>query len=95
MAKRKQVAQPTNVVQFPRLKLAERFTDRDTIDLLEDLLVDARAGRVIGLALVSLHTRNHYNFAITGEAAQRPTFTLGAIAMLQHDTAQKINEGQQ
>lgn len=64
----------------------------DTIDVLTELLQEARKGNVIGVALVAMYRQRRYEFALTGEAARSPTFTLGTVTKLQFDIAQKVNE---
>ncbi len=77
----------------PPFRLVGETRSQDTIKVLSELLEEARQGHVIGLAAVAVYKRRAYEFAITGESARSPTFTLGAISKLQFDVAQKVNIG--
>lgn len=76
----------------PPFHLVGEMVSHDTVEVLTQLLKEARAGNVIGLALVSMHKQRNYEFAITGEAERSPTFALGTVAKLQFDIAQKVND---
>lgn len=76
----------------PPYRLVRDLVSHDTIDILSTLLEEARAGRVIGLALVAMRTRKRYELAITGELDRSPTFALGTVSKLQHDLAKRVNE---
>lgn len=83
-------AQASNVVQFPKLKLVPQAPCHDTIEVLSLLLEEARAGTIIGVAMVAMHKQRCYEFALTGEAARSPTFALGTITVLQGDLVKRI-----
>jgi hypothetical protein len=76
----------------PPFRLVGEMVSHDTVEVLTTLLDEAKAGNIIGLALVAMHRRRRYEFALTGEAERSPTFTLGTITKLQLDVAQKVND---
>lgn len=78
----------------PPFRLVGEMISHDTVEVLSELLQQAKAGDVIGVALVALQRKRQYEFALTGEAARSPTFTLGTVAKLQYDIAMKVNEQQ-
>jgi hypothetical protein len=75
----------------PPFRLVGQMVSTDTVEVLTDLLTRAQSGEVLGLAVVAMQKRRTYEFALTGEAARSPTFTLGTIAKLQLDVAQIVN----
>lgn len=54
----------------------------ETVETLEFLLGEARAGRLMGLAWISLHPGGRYNVDVTGEAGEQPEFVLGLTRVL-------------
>lgn len=75
----------------PPFRLVGETVSHDTVEVLTELLQEAKSGNIIGLALVAMHRRRQYEFAITGEAERSPTFALGTVSKLQFDLAQKVN----
>lgn len=82
--------QPSNIVQFAKPKLVPRAGCFDTAELLGDLGYELGKGELLGIAVVAFYKQRRYSIAITDEAARSPTFTLGALMMLQADIAKKI-----
>lgn len=76
----------------PPFRLVGEMVSNDTVKVLADLLLDAKGGNVIGVVLVAMRRERHYEFALTGEAARSPTFTLGTVTKLAYDIAQKVND---
>lgn len=72
------------VQQMRRAKpsLVEQQLSHDTIECLERLLSEARAGRVIGIAFAALLKRRHYITHACGAAHQERVFTRGALREL-------------
>jgi hypothetical protein len=62
----------------------------DTIECLEALLKQARAGEVIGVAYCAMHKKRRYNVHSCGEAYRNPTFTRGMLAALDDELSQRI-----
>lgn len=62
--------------------LAQRHLSHDTIEALEQLLDEAKRGRVIGLAYVAMYKRREYVTDAAGEAYRNPTFSRGMVAAL-------------
>ena len=65
-----------------KLKLAPLFGSMQTVEVLEDLLAEARNGRLIGLAFVAMYQGHEYSVSAAGEALRSPTFSRGTIAAL-------------
>lgn len=75
----------------PPFRLVGEMVSHDTVEVLTELLDEAKSGNIIGVALVAMHRQRRFEFALTGEAARSPTFTLGTVTKLQFDIAQKVN----
>lgn len=54
----------------------------DTIECLERLLEEARAGKVIGIAFAAIMKRQHYVAHMCGEAHRQRVFTRGILREL-------------
>jgi hypothetical protein len=85
-------AQASNVVQFARPKLVPAAVCRETAELLGELLVEVLRGEVLGIAVVSIYKQRRLALGTTGEATRSPTFTLGAVTLLQADITKKIED---
>jgi hypothetical protein len=66
----------------PPFRLVPDAISPDTVRALEQLLREARRGRIIGVAFVAMYKRREYIANATGEARRSPTFTRGMIASL-------------
>lgn len=62
----------------------------DTVKCLEQLLMAARNGEVIGLAYAAMMKRRKYIVNTAGEAHKSPTFTRGMIAALNDELGQRV-----
>lgn len=49
---------------------------------LEDLLAEARAGRLIGFAYVAMRLERSYSVGAAGETRRSPTLTRGMLLLL-------------
>jgi len=65
-------------------RLVGREPSRDTIAVLTELLAEAKAGRLLGVAFVAMHKAREYEIGYTGECARSPTFTQGMLLDLVH-----------
>lgn len=54
----------------------------DAVAALEELLAEAKAGRVIGLAWVALHAGRTFTMDIAGETKNDITYTRGMLLAL-------------
>lgn len=70
------------------LKLAPPLRSKDTIDVLEQLLADAQAGRLIGLAYIATYCAREYTADVTGEARRNPVTTRGMLQELDDKLAE-------
>lgn len=64
---------------FGAVKIVRTDVDDETVRVLEVLLSQAKAGKVYGVAVVSITGPKEYDMQLTGQAQDRPTFTLGAL----------------
>lgn len=76
----------------PPFRLVESTVSTDTVEVLRELLTRARRGEILGVVVVSVERSRQYEFALTGEAARSPTFSLGAVTRLQFDIAKRIGD---
>jgi hypothetical protein len=67
-----------------------RRSQSDTVTALEDLLAEARAGRLIGFAYVAMHHHQDYKVGMAGETKSSPTFTRGMLHLLDDELAALI-----
>lgn len=65
----------------------------DTIKALEDLLVHARQGDLIGLTWTGMFRSRTWAYGATGEARRNPAFALGLIEVQSADLAHQIAGG--
>jgi hypothetical protein len=73
-----------------RLSAVPTYVDRVTVKVLEELLDEARAGRVVGLALgVKLQQKKFY-VAACGAMALDPVGARGIVASLDHLLAEEV-----
>jgi len=87
------VAQPsTRKLEAPCnvLSLVPNTVSEETLEELEFLCQEARAGRVVGLACVAIGPRYSYVVNTSGEANRHPTFTRGAIRALDDLVREKV-----
>lgn len=61
---------------------ARQSASHDTIEALEQMLDEARRGRLIGIACVAMYKRREFYVNATGEAYRSPTFSRGMVATL-------------
>jgi hypothetical protein len=54
----------------------------ETVELLEQLLDEARRGQIIGFAFVAMRKRREFIGDTAGEAHRNPTFARGMVAAL-------------
>jgi len=54
----------------------------DTVAALESLLVDARAGKLLGMAFAAMYRDRTFVVNATGEAHRNPVFARGMVACL-------------
>lgn len=72
-------------------KLIEDDISHDTVQCLERLLVMAKNGELIGVALVAMLKRRDYFTHATGETYRNPTFTRGMLRVLDDDLGKRIS----
>lgn len=65
----------------------------DTVQALEQLLVAARKGDVIGVAFAAMLKKRGYIVNTSGEAHRNPTFTRGMVAALDDQLSGRIRGG--
>lgn len=60
----------------------------ETAEALEDLLAEAKAGGLIGLAYVAVRHRRSYSVGAAGEARTYPLLTRGMLLSLDDELAE-------
>jgi hypothetical protein len=65
-----------------RLRRKAVLVDADTVQALEQLLSDARAGRMFGFAFAAMYRDRRYCVDAVGGARENLTYTRGMIAAL-------------
>jgi hypothetical protein len=63
----------------------------DTGRCVEALQVGVRAKKLIGLAYVAIYSQRNYEVHLCGEADRSPTFTRGAVAVLDDKLQARIH----
>lgn len=63
----------------------------DTVELLDALLTEARAGRLIGIAFAGMYRRQEYIVNVAGEAHRSPTLTRGMVAALDDQLREMVH----
>ncbi|HEX9685470.1 MAG TPA: hypothetical protein VGA25_06435 [Burkholderiales bacterium] len=66
----------------PPFHLVPDELSTDTVEVLEELLDEARKRRIIGIAFAVMYRNQEYIVNTAGEARRNPTFTRGMIAAL-------------
>jgi hypothetical protein len=64
---------------------------KDTVRCLRQLLVQAEAGHVVGLAYAAIHKQKHYSIHSCGEAYRNPTFSSGIVGSLWFDLQRRAH----
>lgn len=66
----------------------------ETVELLAELLDQARAGELIGVAFVSVRRARSFSIGYTGECRRSPAFTLGTLKVMEYDIVRQLSENQ-
>lgn len=66
----------------PPFRLVPDALSHDTVELLEQLLDEARRGRILGMAFVAMYKRREFIANTAGEAYRNPVFARGMVAAL-------------
>ncbi|HEX8106732.1 MAG TPA: hypothetical protein VF516_03340 [Kofleriaceae bacterium] len=69
------------------LTLAAPMISLETVATLVDLLTEAQAGEVIGIACVVIHRASQFSIDIAGEARKTPLLTRGMVAVMDDQLA--------
>lgn len=72
------------------ITLVPRAVSGDTVRALEFLLQEAKAGRLIGLAWVSMHPLSEFEVDIAGETKRSPSSTRGWLLKLDDELADMV-----
>jgi hypothetical protein len=72
-----------------KLTLVHRALPTHTIEILERLLKQAKAGQLTGLTFAAMYRRGSYMVATTDEANRNPTFARGMVAALDDHLAEQ------
>lgn len=77
----------------PPYSLVTDTGSHDTVQCLERLLAEARAGQLIGLAYAAIMKRRNFRVNACGEAHRSPTFARGVLAALDDELGNRIRGG--
>lgn len=72
-------------------KIVKDHISRDLVTALEQLLHDARAGEITGIAFACTLKRQRFTTNVAGYCYQNPAFARGAVAFLSDDLAGMVN----
>jgi hypothetical protein len=64
---------------------------RDTVRCLKDLLQQAEAGHIVGVAYAAIHKQKRYSIHSCGEAYRNPTFSSGIVGSLWFDLQRRAH----
>lgn len=76
----------------PPFHLTQHHIPKDTIEALEQLLDEAKRGRIIGMAFVTMYKRREFATLATGEAYRNPVFARGMVAALDDHLREMMHE---
>ncbi len=63
---------------------------KETVECLEDLLRQAKAGEVIGICYAAMGKQRRFTVHACGESARNPTFSRGMVASLDDHLGFKV-----
>lgn len=75
----------------PPFQLVPDSVSKDTVECLEQLLVEARKGRIIGVAFVAALKKRAYIANTAGECHRNPTFARGMVATLDDHLSARVH----
>lgn len=75
----------------PPFRLVPDKISTDTIEALQELLADAKSGKLIGIAFVGMYRSRQYIVNCAGETRRNPTITRGMLAALDDDLAKAVS----
>lgn len=73
------------------LRLVHPCKSEDVVRALEDRLVEARAGHLIGIAYVVMYKAHDYGVDVAGETKRSPTLTRGMLHLLDEELSRIIS----
>ncbi len=77
----------------PPFRLVPDNISSDTVHALEELLADARAGQLIGIAFIGWYRHRQFITNTAGEARRDPSRTLGMVGALSHQLGERLVKG--
>lgn len=76
------------------LFLVRSSVSPETVDALNHLLLEAKAGRIVGIAYAAIHPGYAYSAGVAGETKRIPTFTRGIVNVLDDELAKLSGPGE-
>ena len=76
----------------PPFRLVPDTISDDTIEALQELLADAKAGKAIGIGFVVMYRGRQFIANAAGEAKRSPVFTRGMVAPLDDKLARQADQ---
>lgn len=65
-----------------KLRLVTDSLSHDTVEAMQALLDDAKAGKLVGAAIVGMYKRGEYIVNAAGMCREQPSLTIGPATML-------------
>lgn len=81
------------MTQRVKLAITPDSISHDTVECLEQLLEQAKAGTAIGIAYVVMYRRRRYAADTAGEAFRNPTFARGMVRALDDQLSERVKYG--
>jgi hypothetical protein len=75
----------------PPFKLVPDALSHDTVDALRELLEQAEAGQVVGIAFAAMYKSRQFITNTAGECHRNPVFTRGIVSVLDDCLAKDIH----
>lgn len=73
-----------------RYRLVRDTISEQTIECLRQLLAEAEAGEIIGIAYAAMRRRREFIINSAGEAHASPTFAIGMVHMLAEQLSAQV-----
>lgn len=71
--------------------LVKNTISHDTVEALEQLLIEARSGDIIGITFAAMHNEKTYIIDTVGAAYRNPTFARGMVAALDDELRDMVH----
>lgn len=73
------------------LGIAPAVVSGEVVQALEEMLADAKAAQLVGIAWVAIYTGSRYEVDVAGEGRSAPACTRGYVAVLDDELSKLIH----